>query len=262
MPIIFDDMFQPIVNSCNLFINYTGENSLWERHWLPTHRCCSCLEEDMRYDSKQDSLVCAYCGNISLPQDSSQYVFKSRKQHIKRKFSDNFYKRVVHFRYWLRRLQGKEKNKVTKEVIDKVRNLLINENKTAIHYWNIRNALRTLKLQKYYDNCTYIMTELRGKPLVNLSRSQETILIEMFLGLRESFVSLQKVRINMLSYPYVIKKLCELKGWHNMAKIVPILKSHCRIVMQDELWRRICIHKGFRFIPTPQWTSPDIRLRS
>lgn len=261
MPMIYNDVFGPVIQCQSLFVNYTGESPLERKMWLPTHRCGKCFEEDMRIDTRQDCLQCSYCGETTINPVNEQYVMKCRKQHIKRKFSDNFYKRVVHFRYWLRRLQGKERNKVTADVINKVRDLLINENKTAIHYWNIRNALRTLKLQKYYDNCVYIMSELRGKPLVNLSRNQENVLIEMFMSLKEAFSSLHQVRINMLSYPYLIKKLCEIKGWYNMARVIPTLKSHCRIVMQDELWRRICVYKGYRFIPTPQWTSLGSRPR-
>jgi hypothetical protein len=40
-----------------------------------------------------------------------------------------------------------------------------------------------------------------------------------------------------------------------MARIIPTLKSGLRIMMQDDLWRKICEYNGWRFIPTPQWTS-------
>jgi hypothetical protein len=132
-----------------------------------------------------------------------------------------------------------------------IRDFYRKEHRTGIDYASVRRALKCLGLQKHYNHTVYIMKELRGRPLVTLSMAQEQKLLCRFLELKEVFECISDRRVNMLSYPYVIRKLCELEGWNRMAKIVPILKSFQRITSQDELWHEICNRKHWRFTPTP-----------
>lgn len=229
---------------------------------IATHVCPQCFEEDMRVDTRLDIKVCAVCGCHEIHEQLFSYTMKSRKQTMARKLSSDFYKRVVHFKFWMKRLQGKERNSVTATDIQRVKELLVKDGLHGIHYWNVRSCLQRLKMQRHYPHCVYIMSEIRGRPLVTMTRNQEQVLVEMFLRLQDPFASLVKYRVNMLSYPYVIKKLCELKGWFNMARIIPTLKSGGRIMMQDEMWRKICEFRGWRFIPTLQWSSLETRSLS
>lgn len=257
MPIIYGDRLLPLVPRIDSL--FTAGLPTEPAVRIATHVCPQCFEEDMRVDMRLDLKVCAYCGCQEIHDELYSYKPKSRKQIVARKLSSDFYKRVVHFKFWLKRIQGKERNDVTKEEIQQVKQLLAKDNLQGIHYWNIRNCLQRLGLQKHYCHCVFIMSEIRGKPLVTMTRNQEQVLVEMFMKLQEPFASLVKYRVNMLSYPFVIKKLCELKGWFNMARVIPTLKSGGRIMMQDDLWRKICDVRGWRFIPTQQWSSLETR---
>lgn len=221
--------------------------------------CRHCCEYQMRYNSYVDVYKCMHCGLEEVYDAPSQFVRASRKMTMARRFSPDFYKRIVHFKFWLKRIQGKERHKVTGDVVDNVHALLKKDNCRKVHYWAVRNALKRLGYERFYNHSVYIMSRIRGKPLVNLTKNQEEVLVRMFLELEPIFYILKDSRVNMLSYPYVIKKLCEIKGWHAMARIIPTLKSHTRIVMQDGMWRRICLEKGWSFIPTAQWTSLETR---
>lgn len=258
IPVIFTDEYMPVL-TCTFYAAKTVLYIEKECVILNAQLCPNCLEEDLRYDERTDLRICAYCGDQSIPKDHSSYTRKSRKLLMARGISTNFYKRVVHFKFWLKRLQGKEKHQVTEDVIVQVRDLLHKENCRGIHYWNVRNSLKKLGLQKHYRHVVYIMSRIRGKPLVLLTRNQEEILVNMFMQIQDVFISLANMRVNMLSYPYVIKKLCEIKGWFTMAKIIPTLKSHSRIIIQDDHWRQICVGRGWRFIPTAQWTNLETR---
>lgn len=251
-------MVKPIVVCQFLFSQEEYNNESCSRFY--PGRCKRCLsEDDMRYDQKLDVMICMYCGLTSTYTEIFHYVKSNRRKNMCRKFSVDFDKRVVHFRYWLRRLQGKEKNKVTKEIIDHVKNYFKRTNISAVHYWTVRNALKTLGYQNYYYNTVSIMTSIRGKPLFSLSRKHEGELVYMFMQLQDVFSLLKTKRINMLSYPYVIQKLCELKGWKKMARTVPTLKSHNRIMTQNSLWKYICKVKQWNFIPTAPWSSQETR---
>lgn len=257
IPVIYGDYLLPVVPWIDTLFTYGMPTEPAVR--IATHVCPQCFEEDMRIDSKMDVKVCAICGCHEIYDEPFSYKRKSRQLTTARKLSTDFYKRLVHFKFWIKRIQGKERHQVTGEDIEQVRQLLVKDNMNGIHYWNVRNCLQRLKMQRHYNHCVYIMSKIRGKPLVMMTKNQEQILIEMFMTLQHSFSLLSSSRVNMLSYPYVIKKLCELKGWFNMARIIPTLKSNVRIMMQDDLWRKICEDKKWRFIPTQQWSSLETR---
>lgn len=261
IPIIFDDAcIQPrLLFSYPIFIRTLCQEPSKR---IATHECQQCYESQLRYNHRKDVVICTHCGHEDLYAETYQYRRASRHILVARKLSPNFYKRVVHFRFWLRRLQGKEPNHVTHEVIENVKTLLMKDNSVGINYWNVRNAMKRLHYERFYRNTIYIMSCIRGKPLVNLTKRQEDVLIKMFIDIQESFCAIGHARVNMLNYPYVIKKLCELKRWHGMARVVPMLKSNVRIVLQDELWKKICSLKKWTFIPTAQWTTLDTRSPS
>jgi hypothetical protein len=257
IPVIYnDDTIVPVIHvSSPMFFAEIAPPS---RRMFYT-MCRQCCEYKMRYNSYVDVYKCMHCGMEEVYDAPQQFVRASRKMSMARRFSPDFYKRIVHFKFWLKRIQGKERHKVTGDVVDNVHALLIKDNCRKVHYWAVRNALKRLGYERFYDHSVYIMSRIRGTPLVDMTKNQEEVLVRMFLELEPIFYILKDNRVNMLSYPYVIKKLCEIKGWHAMARIIPTLKSHTRIVMQDEMWRRICHEKGWIFTPTAQWTSLETR---
>jgi hypothetical protein len=200
-----------------------------------------------------------HCGHDEMYVAPENYIRSSRKTLVARTYSPECYKRLVHYKFWIKRLQGKEQNKVTTTMIEEIKNLMIKDNYQGVHYWNTRNAMKRLGYSLYYDNTIYIMSRIRGTPLVQLSKKQETILIQMFLNLQHAFLQVSHGRANMLSYPYIIKKICEIKKWNNMARVIPTLKSHLRIHIQDELWKKVCVQMGWPFIPTERWTLLETR---
>lgn len=257
IPVIFGFNIKPVLSCRDLFLSTDYANEQVTRFY--PGMCNQCFLETMKHNQKTDLMICSYCGNTSVPQEVSWYVSSNRRNKIARKFSCDFHKRVLHFKYWLKRLQGKEKNMVSQEVIEVVKQHIKFQNVKGIHYWVVRNALKSLGLQKYYPNTVSIMSCIRGQPLFKLQRTHEEELITMFLSLQDVFSNLQNKRVNMLSYPFVVKKLCEIKGWKRLANVIPTLKSHSRLISQDILWREICVLKGWNFTPTAQWSFLESR---
>lgn len=227
---------------------------------LAYHMCSLCFETSLVYSHMEDILYCSECGTQTIYEPPVTYVRQSRKLLMSRQFSLDFSKRLVHFRFWLKRLQGKEKHNVPDEVVQNIKTLLQRDNTKVIHYWVIRAAIRRLRYDKYYDNTIYIMSRVRGTPLVNLTKSQEQSLEKMFLSMQDAFQKLRHIRVNMISYPYIIKKICELRGWNYMAQVIPTLKSHTRIILQDELWKHVCEEMNWTFIPTSRWSVLETRV--
>lgn len=259
IPIIYSKLFLVPVLQTNCVQQTPSPCPCIEQKRIAIHQCSSCLEEDLRYDRREDVMKCIHCGHDEMYVAPENYVRSSRKTILARKYSPECYKRLVHYKFWIKRLQGKEQNKVTTAMIQEIKDLMIKDNYQGVHYWNTRNAMKRLGYSFFYDNTIYIMSKIRGTPLVHLSKKQEGILIQMFLDLQDAFLQVSQGRANMLSYPYIIKKLCEIKKWNNMARVIPTLKSHLRIHLQDELWKKVCCQMNWDFIPTERWTLLETR---
>lgn len=210
--------------------------------------CSTCYEDMFHHNERLGMIVCGHCGDQKPFQESFHYKPFSRARVLPRQMSDDFYKRTIYFREWLKRLQAKERCVVTTDQIELIKTALENR---AVNYWTIKKALKQLRLQRFYDHIIFILKLIRGRPLFLMSCQQEDILVRMFYCIRDSFLSLAEKRTNMFSYPYLIAKFCELNQWFKVAKIIPLLKSPSRIKKQDELWYIICQQTGWTFTPTP-----------
>lgn len=260
VPCVFNHGLTPLVPAFSFefvmetdFTQETGKRiNVWQ--------CTRCLStEDTIMDQRSDLLVCQFCGNTAIPASTEDFTRASRQLYRPRKYSNNFYKREVHFRTWLMRLQGKERRRVPGAVIDRVKEYMVADNITQTNYWVIRGLLKRLQLTRYYANVNQIGNAIRGFPAFRLSVSHEKELVRLFLSLRDVYDQISHERVNMLHYPYVIKKLCEYKGWLRMASAIPLLKSSSRIQVLDTLWKRICEIKGWAFQATALHSKLDTR---
>lgn len=247
MPLVLGNVVEPRLPS-GVVAFLEGDPRPCHAHRVAHHVCSQCYEEMFVHNERLGVLVCGHCGTQSPYYENFSYKPFSRARVLPRTISDDFYKRTIYFREWLRRLQARERCRISSHDLDRVR---VHMGNSSCHYWNVKACLKILRLQRYYDHIVFIMKALRGTPLFEMTRTQEDRLVKLFCQLRPSFLQLAHERVNMLSYPYIISKLCELQGWTRVAKIIPTLKSTMRIKEQDELWYRICRSCGWQFIATP-----------
>lgn len=258
MPCIFDHGIPPVVPAFTFeFVPSRARDSSQKLNVWECSRCFSV--SDTVLDQRADLLVCTHCGFTTVPSSTDQFIRSSRQLYRPRKYSDNFYKRESHFRSWLARLQGKERRRVPGAVVDQVLKCMKADNIKQTNYWVIRGILHRLKLTKYYANVNQIGNLIRGRPAFQLSPKHEKMLVVLFLSLREVYQQVSDQRVNMLHYPYVIRKLCEELGWTRMAAAIPLLKSPSRIQVLDTLWKRICEIKGWTFRATAPHSRLDTR---
>lgn len=224
-----------------------------------THLCPNCYGDDIRIHLAEAVSICGNCGCIQDYFDGtcssySQSVgpiasMGSRIQIHPRQHSTCFYKRKTHFKYWLSRIQGKESNRVTAQVLRDVQ-LEIDKFHDIPNYDSIRRALKRLKLQRLYNNTYSIQRSLIGHGLLELSHKQEEKLVRLFIRIQIPFASHADTRVNMIYYSYLIRKLAEILHWPSVAQAMPVLKSVSKTRQLDILWAKICKDLGFPFIRT------------
>lgn len=171
------------------------------------------------------------------------------KQRVPRRHTQSTYKRCNHFKEVLLRIQGKEMVKISFDEVELVRaeitrRQLCMEDVDALV---IRRILKFLGMQAYYNNVYYIMKQLTGQPLVTLQREHCRLLFQMFMAIQAPFAKHAPRRANMMSYYYIIKKLCEIRGWDDVSAALPHLKSTSKVIQQDLIWQKICASVGYPF---------------
>jgi hypothetical protein len=162
------------------------------------------------------------------------------------------YKRTNHFKEWIVQIQGREGTHVPKEVID----LLLLEikkeritDKSKITFVKIKEFLKKLKLNKYYEHIPNIIHKITGNVQLIISNELEKKLVKMFNDIQEPFEKYcPKNRKNFLSYSYTLYKFFQLLKKHEYLIYFPLLKSREKLFEQEEIWKRICKELNWDFI--------------
>lgn len=194
-------------------------------------------------------VVCTNCGfQDSIIIDSDKPSYKDPPREI----SYFAYKRINHFNEWLAQFQAKESTEIPKEVFDKVLVEIKKErisNMASLSTTKLREILKKLRLNKYYEHVPHIINRLNGLPAPVMTRETEEKLRMMFKEIQTPFLKFcPKNRKNFLSYAYVLHKFVQLLEMDEFLVCFPLLKSREKLHQQDQIWKKICEELQWEFI--------------
>ena len=196
-------------------------------------------------------LICEDCGYTdSIIINSEKISYKDPP----RESSYFAYKRINHFNEWLAQFQAKETTDIPEEVykgilVELKKNKFINVQELS--YKNMREILKKLKYNKYYEHIPHIINMINGKKAPILTRQYEEQLRNMFKEIQTPFMQhCPENRKNFLSYSYVLHKFCELLELDHLLIYFPLLKSREKLQQQDKIWLKICGTLMWEYIPS------------
>ena len=115
----------------------------------------------------------------------------------------------------------------------------------------VRDILKKLKYNKYYEHIPHIINKLNGIPPPVMSRDNEEKLRRMFKEIQIPFHKhCPKDRKNFLSYSYVLHKFVQLLSLDEFLMCFPLLKSREKLHQQDQIWKKICKELKWEFVPS------------
>jgi hypothetical protein len=162
------------------------------------------------------------------------------------------YKRINHFNEWISQIQGKETTDIPEEVYDKI---LLEIKKQKINNMadlttnKVKEILKKLKINKYYEHVPHIINKLNGLPTPNFDPELEDKLRSMFKQIQPLFLKYAPgIRKNFLSYSYVLHKFSQLMGKDEYLPYFPLLKSREKLHQQDMIWKKICEELHWQYI--------------
>jgi hypothetical protein len=210
--------------------------------------CDECGSE-MIFSNNEALFNCTSCGNQEFVlMDSDKPSYKDPPREV----SYYAYKRINHFNEWLAQFQAKECTDIPQEIYDQILVELKKERITQLENLKptkIREILKKIKANKYYEHVPHITNRLNGKNAPVMNREIEEKLRYMFKEIQPSFQKhCPKGRSNFLSYSYVLYKFCELLELDDYLPNFPLLKNRDKLYTQDKIWQKICEDLGWGFI--------------
>lgn len=227
-----------------------------------------CTDKDyVKSTEEVDTSTCEYCGSpdqVVLLQDGMMYcnhcytvtyiVVDNEKPSYKepqKEISYLNYKRRNHFNEWLNQIQGKETTEIPEDIFNaillEIKKLKIT-NMAEINHAKIREILKKLRFNKYYEHTPYIYYRITGIPNQYLSPELEEKLRNMFEQIQAPFNRHSpKNRKNFLSYSYAIHKLLLLLGEDKYLPYFPLLKNREKLHQQEQVWAKICEDLNWTF---------------
>jgi predicted nucleic acid-binding Zn-ribbon protein len=214
----------------------------------PYGECEECGTE-MIFSANEALFTCTNCGAQEFVLiDSDKPSYKDPPREV----SYYAYKRINHFNEWLAQFQAKESTEIPAEVYDAIVAELKKErimDYRTLKQSKVREILKKLKYNKYYEHVPHIMNRLNGQTAPVMSREIEEKLRYMFKEIQPSFQkNCPKERSNFLSYSYVLYKFCELLELDEYLASFPLLKNRDKLYVQDKIWELICKDLSWQFI--------------
>jgi hypothetical protein len=153
----------------------------------------------------------------------------------------------------LNQVQGKETTDIPEELYDKILLEIKKQritNMAEITPPKIKEILKKLKSNKFYEHIPHIINKLNGLPMPYLSPELEEKLKQMFKQTQAPFLRHSNKRKNYLSYSYVIHKFLQLLGHDELLQHFSLLKSSEKLSDQDRIWKLICEDLNWEYIPS------------
>ena len=210
--------------------------------------CIKCNKEKILFLS-DGKMICELCG------DENKILIDSDKPSYKdppREISYFAYKRINHFNEWLAQFQAKESTDIPKEIYDEILIELKKEricNINNLSQQKLREILKKLKKNKYYEHIPHIINKLNGLPPPIMTMKTEEELRRMFKEIQIPFQTHCPIeRKNFLSYSYILHKFVQLLELDEFIPCFVLLKSREKLHQQDVIWKKICGELKWQFI--------------
>ena len=253
-------------DDCKTVELYTNSRSLYQKFWknvnneiiniqdfvIPSDICTFCRKGELISHDEEGILICnnSQCGKfITYIIDSSKPTNKEPPNEV----SYTAYIRLNHFKEILSQFQAKETTQIPTEVIEQIKSRIKKErikDFSEINYDKMREILRKLGLNKYFEHIQYINSIFGIKPPVMNEELHETLCV-LFIEIQKPWaMHCPANRTNFFNYTYTLFQLCVLLDQVQYLPYIPMMKDREKQLEQDMIWKKVCMDLDWEFFPT------------
>jgi hypothetical protein len=232
--------------------NVTNEFTNAQDYYIESDTCEYCKIGEMIPQDEEGILICNNnaCGKfITYIVDSSKPNNKEPPNEV----SYTAYIRLNHFKEILSQFQAKETTQIPTEVINAIKARIKKErinDLTQLNYDKMRELLRKLGLNKYFEHIQYINSLFGIKPPVMNEELHETLCV-LFIEIQKPWaVHCPANRTNFFNYTYTLHQLCVLLDQTQYLPYIPMMKDREKQLEQDMIWKKVCEDLDWEFFPS------------
>lgn len=239
-------------NTYNYWKNVENKIVNMQDYVVSSDICCFCNTGEFIHQEDDGILLCnnPRCGKfVTHIVDGSKTTNKDPPNEV----SYTAYIRLNHFKEILSQFQAKETTQIPPEIIEMIRARIKKERITdlsKLNYEKMRDILRKLGLNKYFEHIQYINSIFGVKPPVMSESLIETLCV-LFIEIQPKFsIYCPANRTNFFAYGYILYQLCVLLGQTQYLPYIPVLKDVEKQRQNDLIWKKICESLQWEFIPS------------
>ena len=230
-----------------------GEEAIPMRELLqPSDKCCVCEKGELIPQDEEGILICnnIKCGNFVMHVvDNSKPSNKEPPNEV----SYTAYVKLNHFKEILSQFQAKETTQIPDEVIEQIKARIRKERITdikTITYEKMREILKTIDLNRYFEHIQYINSILGINPPLMSEELHETLCV-LFIEIQRPWaIHCPPDRNNFFNYTYTLYQLCVLLDQTQYLPYIPMMKDRDKQYEQDMIWKKVCDDLDWVFCPT------------
>jgi len=236
----------------NYWKNVNGELVNLQDFVIAANICDICGSGELIHQDEEGIMICnnPKCGTfITYILDGSKPSNKEPPNEV----SYTAYIRLNHFKEILSQFQAKETTRIPPEVIENIRQRIIKERITdmkLINYDKMREILRKLGYNKYFEHIQYINSIFGIKPPIMNEELHETLCV-LFIEIQKPWaMHCPANRTNFFNYTYTLHQLCVLLDQTQYLPYIPMMKDREKQLEQDMIWKKVCNDLDWEFFPT------------
>jgi len=214
--------------------------------------CLNCGVGEMIHQDEEGILICnnTNCGHfIDYIIDCSKPSNKEPPNEV----SYTAYIRLNHFKEILSQFQAKETTHIPASVIHSIRERIKRERidvKTQLNSKIMRDILRKLGYNKYFEHIQYINSLVGIRPPIMDDKLTETLCV-LFIEIQQPWaLYCPPERVNFFNYSYILYQLCVLLDQKQYLPFITLLKNDTKQKQQDDIWKSVCRDLDWQFFPT------------
>lgn len=219
---------------------------------VPSDVCESCHKGELIPQDEEGILIC----NNNKCAAFITHIIDNSKPNNKEppnEVSYTAYIRLNHFKEILSQFQAKETTQIPEAVIEAIRARIKKEritNMSLINYDKMREILKKLNLNRYFEHIQYINSLFGIKPPIMNEELHETLCV-LFIEIQRPWsVHCPPNRTNFFNYTYTLYQLCMLLDQTQYLPYIPMLKDVEKQRDQDLIWKKVCADLDWCYFPT------------
>jgi len=232
--------------------NVDNETLITNDFIINCDNCEFCQIGEMIAKEEEGIMICNNnkCGKfITYIVDSNKPSNKEPPNEV----SYTAYIRLNHFKEILAQFQAKETTQIPDDVIDAIKKRIKKEriqDNRELNYNKMREILRKLGLNKYFEHIQYINSLFGIKPPLMNEELHETLCV-LFIEIQKPWaLHCPPSRTNFFNYTYTLYQLCVLLDQTQYLPFIPMMKDRDKQLEQDMIWKEVCKELDWQFFPT------------